>query len=401
MKTFYYLILFLLLNIFFCELSYSQIITEDNNSNVQSPATATHPLYELRVTNLFEDFNFSAGTSAITFDIYIYHTNPQDSGPFLFASGQYFLQFNPAVANGGTLTYEIISNTTQFSNPDAVPINPSISGNQLRLMKNLPLTVSNAPIVSTAYPGTRVASLKLTSTSPTIDIHQLNLSWMRRINNDYFTGIFAFVDTVYTNVSDSGTYIVDSVGVVAPVELSGFISSIERNNVLLNWSTASELNNSGFDVERCDENEIWQKIGFVQGFGTISSSKNYSFEDRQLNPGKYKYRLRQVDFNGNFEYFILTNEINIGAPETFSLKQNYPNPFNPNTKIDFDIPQNAYVSLKLYDINGREVRTLVNEFKNPGYYSIDLNAADLPSGVYYYIFNSGNFHSTKKLILLK
>lgn len=107
---------------------------------------------------------------------------------------------------------------------------------------------------------------------------------------------------------------------------------------MLNWSTSSETNNYGFDIERSLINTEWNKIGFVSGNGTSSSINNYLFEDKNLNSGKYKYRLRQVDYNGNYEYYNLTNEVVIGTPDKFSLKQNYPNPFNPSTKIEFDIP---------------------------------------------------------------
>ena len=398
MKNIVSIFLVLFLSFTFSNYSFSQKAAGGSNNKTRVFA---NPLFDLTIANIIDLVDSKSGTSELTFDIFIYHTNEQDSGPFLFAAGQYFLQFDTSVANGGLLTYSIIPNSTGFSNPNAVPVNPAILGNQLRLYRNIPLTVANAPIVSTVYPGTKIVTMKISSTAPTINKRDLNLSWIRRIHNDLYTGIFAFVDSAFTNISDSGTYIIDTNFVISPVELSAFNSSTIRNNVNLKWVTSSEINNNGFDLERSSENNIWEKIGFVKGFGSTSSSISYYFEDKNLNSGRYRYRLKQIDYNGNFEYFNLNNEVNIGNPENFSLKQNYPNPFNPGTKIDFDIPYDENVSLKLYDINGREVKTIINEFKTAGYYTVELNAASLPSGAYYYVFNSGDFHSTKKLVILK
>lgn len=190
-----------------------------------------------------------------------------------------------------------------------------------------------------------------------------------------------------------------------PVELSSFVSSINGRDVSLNWSTSAESNNSGFDVERTVVNGVWTKIGFVQGNGTTNETKNYSFTDRSVSSGKYNYRLKQIDFNGNFEYFNLSNEVNVGVPEKFELSQNYPNPFNPSTKINYDLPFDGKVSLKIYNMSGKEVATLVNEVKTAGYHTFTFNASGLSSGVYFYKIvvegNGNNFVAAKKMILIK
>lgn len=186
-----------------------------------------------------------------------------------------------------------------------------------------------------------------------------------------------------------------------PVELSSFSSIINSRDVILNWTTASEKNNSGFDVERSLAKGEWSKIGFVKGNGTSDIYNNYSFEDRNLNSGRYSYRLKQIDYNGNFNYYNLNNEAVIGIPDKFSLYQNYPNPFNPTTKINYDISRNGIVTLKLFDNSGREIRTLLNEFKSAGYYTYELDAKDLASGVYYYQLVSDGKFASKKMILLK
>jgi len=186
----------------------------------------------------------------------------------------------------------------------------------------------------------------------------------------------------------------------APVELSGFVSEVNQNNVKLNWSTASETNNSGFDIER-SANGIWLKIGTISGNGNSTVENKYSYTDKNLNSGIYNYRLKQLDFNGNFEYFDLENEVNIGIPLKYELSQNYPNPFNPSTKINFNLPADVHVSLKIFDMTGREIKTLVNEVKTAGYHSVLFSGNDISSGVYFYILKTDNFKAGRKMLLLK
>jgi len=196
-----------------------------------------------------------------------------------------------------------------------------------------------------------------------------------------------------------GAYEYDSIAL--PVELSSFSSSVNGRDVVLNWSTATELNNSGFDIERSVSPGQWSKIGNVTGNGTTSSPVDYSYTDKNLATGKYSYRLKQVDYNGNFEYFNLSNQVSVGVPDKFSLSQNYPNPFNPSTTISFDIPVDSKVMVTLFDMSGREVANLVNEFKTAGYYSVSFNASSLSSGAYFYRIDAGNFVDTKKMLLVK
>ena len=192
---------------------------------------------------------------------------------------------------------------------------------------------------------------------------------------------------------------------VLPVELSSFGASVLERNVTLKWVTSNEINNSGFYIERLmvngSENTEWKNIGFINGHGNSASSNHYSFTDHNLSPAKYKFRLKQIDFNGSFEYHELQNEVTIDAPDKFSLMQNYPNPFNPYTKINFAIPVDTRVKLKIYDITGREVKTLVDDFKTAGYYSVQFSGNDLSSGVYYYEISAEGFNQTKRMILMK
>lgn len=186
-----------------------------------------------------------------------------------------------------------------------------------------------------------------------------------------------------------------------PVELISFSSYVNQANVTLSWSTSFENNNAGFDIERKTSVESWSKIGSVQGKGNVNSISTYLYEDRNLQSGKYNYRLKQIDFNGNFNYYELTNEVIIGIPAQYSLSQNYPNPFNPSTTINYEIPNSNFVSLKIYNIMGREVAILINQFQQPGFYNINFNASKLPGGIYFYKIQAGNFSAVKKLLLLK
>jgi acetyl esterase len=193
-----------------------------------------------------------------------------------------------------------------------------------------------------------------------------------------------------------------------PVELTTFTASANGEKVDLKWTTATEVNNLGFNIERVqivNQKQVgsWNKIGFVQGHVLSNSPKQYSFIDNSVLSGKkYSYRLKQIDADGSFKYSsVITVDINL--PLIFDLKQNYPNPFNPSTSIHYSVINNGLVSLKVYDILGNEVAVLVNEVKESGNYSVDFNSINnkLCSGVYLYQLRSGNMISTKKMILIK
>lgn len=211
---------------------------------------------------------------------------------------------------------------------------------------------------------------------------------------------------------------------IIPVELLSFTSELSGNDVKLIWSTATETNNQGFNVERKSlfnsksefRNSNWEELGFVPGLGTTTEVHHYSFIDESPQPGNYQYRLKQIDFDGTFEYSNII-EVTIDAPIKFGLEQNYPNPFNPTTKIKYTIPVNppsspftkggngnsrgGFVTLIVYDVLGNEVATLVDEYKPAGRYEVEFNAASLPSGVYFYQLKAGEYIQTKKMILLR
>ncbi len=192
-----------------------------------------------------------------------------------------------------------------------------------------------------------------------------------------------------------------------PVELSSFSSNVSGRNVRLNWITESEQNNVGFEIQRKSSepgtvsSEQWKNVGYIKGNGTTNIPASYSFEDRNLSTGKYMYRLKQSDVNGNFEYHALNGEVEIGIPKKFYLSRNYPNPFNPVTKINFDLPERGRVELRLYDMLGREVAVILNEILSAGYHTAVFDASGLSSGIYFYKMVSGKYAGVKKLAVIK
>ncbi len=191
-----------------------------------------------------------------------------------------------------------------------------------------------------------------------------------------------------------------------PVNLSSFTSNVNGRNITLNWVTASEVNNAGFEIQRIKSSDSktqnYEKAGFIQGKGTVNTSTNYSYTDKKLDCGKYQYRLKQIDNNGNFEFYNLSREVEIGLPTKYDISQNYPNPFNPTTKIDFALPVNAKVTIKIFDITGREVISVLNnESRVAGYYTVIINASSLSSSVYFYRIISDKFIQVKKMVVLK
>jgi hypothetical protein len=194
-------------------------------------------------------------------------------------------------------------------------------------------------------------------------------------------------------------------GLIVPVEIISFTATVIANNVHLNWSTATETNNRGFEIQRSvipsrAMNLSWEVIGFVNGNGTKTNPQNYSFVDKNLAPGKYAYRLKQIDYDGSVEYSDIV-EATINVSEKFELEQNYPNPFNPETIIRFQLPDNCYVKLKVYDILGNEITTLVDEEKPAGSYEVTFDASSLPSGNYFYKLSAGGLIFTRKMTLIK
>ena len=188
---------------------------------------------------------------------------------------------------------------------------------------------------------------------------------------------------------------------ILPVELVSFNASANGSEVNLSWITATELNNSGFSIERKTSSSNWQSVGFVKGVGTTTALTNYNFIDKNiLSQTTYSYRLKQIDFDGSFTYSKVV-QVNTNLVSSFELNQNYPNPFNPSTQISFSLAQNGLVTLSVYNLLGQEVRTLINRNMEAGSHSITFDASGLQSGVYVYQLNAAGSTLTRKMMLVK
>lgn len=186
-----------------------------------------------------------------------------------------------------------------------------------------------------------------------------------------------------------------------PVELASFSSTVNGNDVTLIWSTAIEENNQGFEIQRSVENGIWQRTGSVTGYGNSSAPRQYSFTDKNLATGRYAYRLKQIDYNGSYRYYDLNGDVTVGTPSSFNLAQNYPNPFNPMTNIELELPVSSVVSLKVYDITGRQVAVIVNGEMSAGYHTLEFHSSQLSSGTYVYVMTAGDFRAVRRMTVIK
>ena len=347
------------------------------------------------VTNTITNFNIIGGTE-FSFDIYTLRTSEPE---FLMGNSSYFVSYTAGAMNNPRLSnvnpkYTIGSLTNSYDSMNVqyypFAVNNRV-GVQLLYVGGAGDNVSNVP--GDAGLGERIATvtLRIISTDQITDTTRLKWDIVNSaiVSTNFRTAVSKW------NGSFTG---------VLPVELSSFTSIINLNNVTLNWSTSSEINNSGFEIERksVSGNNLWSKISFVNGNGNTQEIKNYTYSDKGLETGKYNYRLKQIDFNGNYEYLELGSEVVIGVPDKFELIQNYPNPFNPSTSISFSLPSDTKVSLTVYDISGRLVSTLINnELKSANYYTVTFNASNLSSGTYFYRIQTDRNVDTKKMLLIK
>ncbi len=213
--------------------------------------------------------------------------------------------------------------------------------------------------------------------------------------NNCITQIVDNVTTSYFTTTPLNIQLISSI----PVELVSFNASVVNNKVELNWCTFTEKNNKGFEVQRTSTKNDWKTLAFVNGNGTTTEKHNYSFRDEETFTGKCSYRLKQIDYNGSYQYSYV---VEVEANNTnYVLEQNYPNPFNPETRINFSLPAQSNVSLKIFDVLGNEVKTLINGVMESGNHSILFNANDLGSGVYFYELKANNFTKKLKMLLTK
>ncbi len=361
------------------------------------------PAYVLSAANFHPNGDYYTANE-FTFDIIIRHT---DNTEFKYAGGQYSIKFNTLVANGGTLSFTFTSDSSEL--PENLrPRNPHIvHGSNISQMV---LDISNIQDPGDGFlipPDSEVviAKLKFKTTAVTFQMQPGPLGGWYLIDltpewNNSMTKIYALLGVIPVAIAPFYSWIDDNGLNVNPAELSGFTSYVNENKVILKWMTLNEINNSGFYIERKIINGQWINAGFVNGGGTTNDMKYYTFTER-VSTGNYNYRLKQVDYNGNYEYFYLADEVQVGAPYRFELSQNFPNPFNPSTKINYSMPDAGRIKLKVFDISGKEVSALINGIQSAGFYEISFDASDLPGGVYFYSMSSAGFTDTKRMVLIK
>ena len=308
-------------------------------------------------------------------------------------------KLNGAAAGYGT--YNTISRTTD--------------GGNTWFSQSIPCTIPNGNNFGELkwVPGYNTVYLIVSSSSATQSFKSTDngASWTT-ITFPVVGGI-THMDLAFYNTIDQVSSVSSTGGVLKlqdgplPVNLESFTFNVSGREVNLKWTTAMEENNSGFEIYRMNNNEQnnWVKAGFVKGNGNKTTPSNYAFTDNKLSSGKYSYKIKQIDYNGNYEFFTLNGVVEVSNSHKMNLYQNYPNPFNPTTNIDYDLSLDSKVSLKVYDMSGREVIMLVNTQQKAGYYTVQFNATNLSSGIYFYklITNSNGSNNviTKKMTVIK
>jgi hypothetical protein len=309
------------------------------------------------------------------------------TGSFTLSPGATLTTANPLGINGsvqvtGTIT---LSTAANYGFNGTVP---QVTGSLM------PATVNNLTINNTTVPPT-----------PAVTPSQAT------VVNGILTLASGLLDnaTIPVTLGPSGS-VVNTGGSVngpLPVEMTSFAAVMQGTSALLNWSTATEVNNNGFEIERRAVNgeqvtvNSWIKVGFVPGAGTSNSPKSYSFQDAQLAPGAYVYRIKQIDNDGSFKYSAST-QVDAGVSDALKLGGNYPNPFNPTTNIQFSVPENGYASLKVYNMLGQEVATLFSGMATAGHYiPATFNASRLASGIYFARLQFNGKSLVQRMLLTK
>ena len=378
-----------------------QVQLTDGSTNIGSAFSYTKQPVQIMISHLSPDYGGASDEFIVLF-------NNSNSD---FDLNGYELQYFAASGGAGSKItfassiiipskkyYLLASNPTVTVGSESVARDGSFSGlmgtsGQMVLRE----TATPANVLYACAWGTitsYAAGMTDAASFPSDGMISLTPSGTTYVRTDYNTS-----NSQYSHiVAGSIAYIPNSGEAPLPVELTSFTAKAMGSVVNLNWETATEVDNNGFDVER-NSTGTWQKIGFVEGHGTANSPKYYNFTDKSVTGNKIQYRLRQVDNDGSFEYSNVV-EVEL-APTTFTLDQNYPNPFNPATMIRFSLPTASVVTLTVYNTLGEKVVTLLNGVLESGYHQVSFDAANLPSGLYLYEIKAGEFSSIKKMVLMK
>ncbi|MBZ0200626.1 MAG: fibronectin type III domain-containing protein [Ignavibacteriaceae bacterium] len=344
--------------------------------DAKSPGTVYYKQDGNKMIIQWTNYQRYSGTASYTFQV------------VLFSSGKINIYYN---------------NITGTLNACTVGIENASGSDGLQVAYNAAYLKNNLAVQIAAEPDWLVGNGNMNGTLYNGNSAAIELTFQ---TEDYPNGNYGMDMVITSNdpVNPTITVPVAMTIQAIPVELTSFDAVGVRNDAVLSWETATETNNMGFKIEKKSESDNWIEAGWIQGKGTSTEKTKYSFTDKNLKPGKYEYRIKQIDFDGKFD-FSESVEVEVGKPNTFVLEQNYPNPFNPSTVIDFAVPEKSQVTITIFNSLGEVIETLVNELKDAGYYKLQFNGTNLASGTYFYQINatgvSGNFTSVKKMLLIK
>jgi Secretion system C-terminal sorting domain len=363
--------------------------------------------------------------SATVYEVDIYMLS-RDTASIQLAQIAMGFTVNNLITNGGTLTASFVPGSSQLTNTSQIPtaFNATTVSGGLRVIKvaaKTPPGPGNGSLISNVAPGTKLARLRLTS-NVGFATAQSNIKWLFGPTTLYVTTFNAYVNGTNTLIGGTGTpdttaayFAVNTSNPMLPVELSSFVSNVSGREINLSWETKTEVNTRQFEIDRSligakDAVTTWSPVGFIPAAGTSTTPKKYSFSEKNLQSGKYHYRLKMIDNDGSFKFSDVV-ESDITLPKNFELSQNYPNPFNPSTKINYSLPFDSRVSIEVYNITGEKIGEILNQEQSAGYYTANFSSSTLnrniASGVYIYKLNAvdkltGNaFTSIKKMMLLK
>jgi hypothetical protein len=353
-----------------------------NNANLTVPASHINALAPYRI---IAQNDVAVNATTYEFDVDIVRT----SADFTLTSYQLCFSINSAVVNGGTLTFSFVPGTTTLSG--ITPLNPIVvsDGGSLNLVCGS--TPGSQTVTVSAL---KIGRFRVTNTVP-FGVASMNVGW------DFAGTYVTQVNINNSNVALPANHLNLLGNTPLPVELASFTAANANDQVQLKWTTAAEVNNYGFDIERKPEAGDWQKIDFKAGRGTTNAAQEYAYTDKNPIAGKIQYRLKQIDNSGKAKYYSAI-DVTVAPPHEYRLMQNFPNPFNPTTSIKFQLPAAAFVTITVYDMLGREVSTLVNEEKQAGTYAVEWDGKDgrgMPaaSGVYIYRLSAAGFAQAKKM----
>ena len=358
------------------------------------------------------------GGNVYEFDVYLLVTG---TTPMQLGGIQLGFTYNNAVINGGTISATWVPGSVDSVIAARGQTNINFNTATAGLIKVAAVLPSNGSgtgaNISNIAPGTRVGRMRLTNSVP-FTTPKLNINWnFNAVSPNYATKLSAYIPAtaggINTDITDPTEYFNALANPATPVELTSFVSNVSGREVDLNWETKTELNTRQFEIDRSLLNtagsaSTWSSIGVMKAAGTSVSPIKYSYADKNLQAGKYQYRLKMIDNDGAYKLsYVVKTEI--ALPKDFALSQNYPNPFNPSTKIDYQVPVDAKVILEVYNITGQKIIELVNQEQQAGYYSVNFGSSSskLASGVYIYRLiatekgSGNNYSSIKKMMLLK